>query len=484
METAAVTREHRPYLFYGQTQSLCAECMLVVPAKILFEDGNVYFRKHCKRHGFQKVLISTDIEYYKRCKEYIKPGDMPHVFQTEIRHGCPYDCGLCPDHEQHTCLGIVEIIDECNMKCPVCYAMSGPGKGHAKTMEEIDAMLETLVRSEAEPDIVQISGGEPTIHPQILDVIRLAKSKPIRHVMINTNGMRIANDPEFVEELAKLKKGFEVYLQFDSLRAEALKNIRGGDFREMRRKALENLEKHNISTTLVCVMKKGVNDDEVDDIIEYAMQWKCVRGISIQPVQDVGRNEEFKSGERLTLSEVRRRIVDGRTAFGEHDMVPLPCHPEHISIGYAIKAEGKLTPVTSMISREDFLKGAENSVAFERNTQLKKEFFKTFSLATLGENAAGALHTMLCCLPKIRAPDLTYDNVFRITIIQFMDRHDFCIAAIKRSCVHFVDGGKIYPFETYNMFYRAGAKLPEGIEKVAPGGKPARPGTIKLEMSR
>ncbi len=483
--TKKFIREHRPYLFYGQTQSLCEECMAVVPAKILFQDGNVYFRKLCKVHGMSKTLISTDIEYYKRCKDYIKPGDMPTKFHTEIRRGCPYDCGLCPDHEQHTCLGIIEIIDECNMKCPVCFAMSGPGKGKAKSMPEIEKLLDTLVESEAEPDLVQISGGEPTLHPNILEVIDLAKSKPIRHVMINTNGIRISKDEQFVEELAKRKTGFEVYLQFDSLRPEALVNIRGGDFTSVRRKALENLEKHNISTTLVCVMKKGVNDDEVVELIKYAQQWKCVRGVSFQPVQDVGRNEGFNPENRLTLSEIRRRIVDGDTPFNEHDMVPLPCHPEHISIGYGVKMNGKVVPVTSLISREDFLKGAENSVTFERNKALKQQFFKVFSLGTYNESAPSALKAMLCCLPKIQAPDLSYDDVFRVTIISFMDKYDFCITAIKRSCIHFVEPNKIYPFETYNMFYRDGTIKPDGMG-CGTGPKPVatpKPGAIKLDIA-
>jgi 7,8-dihydro-6-hydroxymethylpterin dimethyltransferase len=475
-------RDNRPYIFYGQTQSLCEECMAVVPAKILFEDGKVYYRKRCKEHGFQKTMVSTDIEYFKRCKDYVKPGDMPQVFQTEILHGCPYDCGLCPDHEQHTCLGLIEVIDECNMRCPVCFAMSGPGKGNAKSMKEIRRLVDTLIESEKEPDVVQLSGGEPTLHPNILEIIDMCKDSPIRHVMINTNGIRIGNDEAFVEELAKRKKGFEVYLQFDSLRAEALTNIRGGDFREQRQKALRMLEKHGISTTLVCVIKNGVNDDEVDDIIEHAQQWKCVRGVSFQPIQDVGRNDGFDPSQRTTLSHIRRRIVDGRSAFGEHDMVPLPCHPEHISIGYAIKSGGTLLPVTSLISKDDFLKGVENSVVFEQENALKRQFFRTYSLATTGENAAEELKMLLCCMPKIDAPNLTYDDVFRITIVSFMDKYDFCISAIKRSCIHFIEDGKIYPFETYNMFYRKEITQGQGAG-CATKPKVVKVGAIKLEMS-
>jgi 7,8-dihydro-6-hydroxymethylpterin dimethyltransferase len=455
-------RAHRDYLFYGQTQSLCEECLALVPTKIIFDDGKVYYRKHCKKHGFQKTLVSTDIDYYKRCKDYIKPGDMPQTFQTEIKRGCPYDCGLCPDHEQHTCLGIIEICDECNLRCPICFADSAPKKGKFKSMEDIEAMMNNLVESEEEPDLMQISGGEPSIHPQIIEIIRMAKSKPVRHVMLNTNGVRIANSKEFVEELSEFKQGFEVYLQFDSMRKEALVNIRGADLRKVREKALANLEEAGISTTLVCVIKKGFNDDEVDEIIEFAQKWKCVRGVTFQPIQEAGRYENFDKNDRTLVSEVRRAVVDGKNGFGEHDMVPLPCHPEHISIGYGVKIKGKVVPITSLISREAFLKGAENSITFESNEVLKKQFFKVFSLDAYGEGTAAKLKTMLCCLPQINTPEnLGYDSVFRVVIIGFMDKYDFCVSAVKRSCIHFITKDRIYPFETYNMFYRDKVVLPQ-----------------------
>lgn len=446
----------RPYIFYGQTQSLCEECLEVVPAKILFQHDNVYFQKRCLEHGVQKTLISTDIEYFKRCKEYLKPGDMPHQFQTEINQGCPHDCGLCPDHEQHSCLALFEIIDECNMHCPVCFANSAPGKGNPRSMEEIEMMLQTLLASEQRPDLVQVSGGEPTLHPQLMDILRRLKASPIRHLMLNTNGIRIARDPHLVEELASLKPGFEVYLQFDSLKAVALQNIRGQDMRNMRQQALEKLEQHNISTTLVCVVRKGVNDDEIGDIIQFAQQWKCVRGITFQPVQDAGRNESDKPTNRITLSEIRSRIVEADNPFGDEDMIPLPCHPENISIGYGIKMGREVVPVTGLLPREELLKGVDNTITFEKSTGLKDAFIKLFSLDACSEQTTDNLQTMLCCLPQIQSGGLTYDNVFRIIIMAFMDKYDFDISSVKRSCTHFVEpNGKIYPFDTWNLFYRA-----------------------------
>lgn len=449
-----MTRKHRPYIFYGQTQSLCEKCMAVVPAKIIFQNNQVYYHKRCLEHGAQKTLVSTDVNYFLKCKEYLKPGDMPSLFQTKINRGCPHDCGLCPDHEQHSCLAIFEINDECNLTCPTCYANSAPGLGNFRSMAQIQCMLDTLIESESEPDLVQISGGEPTLHPQIIDILNLIKKSKVRHLMLNTNGVRIANEPEFVEQLAAIKPGFEVYLQFDSLQNKALRIIRGTGLLNSRMRALDALEKHNISTTLVCVVQKGVNDEEVGEIIDFAMQYRCVRGVTFQPIEHAGRHDDA-SQHKITLSEIRTRIIEADNPFTHDDMIPLPCHPENISIGYGLKMAGKVTPVTGMIPKDVLLKGVDNTITFEKNPQLKSAFMDLFSLDMCSEKTLENLQTLLCCLPKIESPELGYDNVFRIVIMEFMDKYNFDLGSIKRSCVHFVEpDGKIYPFETWNMFYR------------------------------
>src|SRR3954463_4809691 len=188
----------RDYLFYELTSSLCATCLRKVEAKVVIQDQNVFMLKRCPEHGFAKVLISTDAEYYKLTRATIKPGQMPLKFNTPIKWGCPYDCGLCPDHEQHSCLSLIEICDYCNLRCPICYAESGPERQQFRSLEQIEFMLDAVVRNEGKPDVVQLSGGEPTMHPDFFKVIELAKERPIRHLMINTNGVRIAKEEDFV----------------------------------------------------------------------------------------------------------------------------------------------------------------------------------------------------------------------------------------------------------------------------------------------
>jgi len=454
----APLRRSRPYVFWGQTTSLCETCLALVPAKIEIRDNEVWYAKRCERHGTHSTLISTDAAYWRLCKDYIKPGDRPLSLQSHTEFGCPYDCGLCPDHEQHSCLALIEINEHCNLTCPVCFADSSPARGKHLPLATIERMVDALVASEGEPDLVQLSGGEPTLHPDFFAVLDAVRARPVRHVMVNTNGIRIAQEPDFAARLAEHKRGLEVYLQFDSLKREALMDLRGADLRRVRQEALENLERHNVSTTLVVTVKRGVNDDEIGEIVRHALTWRCVRGVTFQPVQDAGRNLGFDKSRRIVLSDIRRRIVEDSGVLGADDMVPLPCNPETISIGYGLRNGTSVLPVTSLIPREEFVAIAPNAITFEKYPILREKFVELFSLSSGANNASQRLTEFLCCLPKVAVPaGLGYENVFRVAIVQFMDRFNFCLAGVKRSCIHFVTpAGQIIPFDTYNLFYRDG----------------------------
>jgi 7,8-dihydro-6-hydroxymethylpterin dimethyltransferase len=452
-------RRSRPYIFWGQTESLCETCLTLVPAKIQIHGDEVWYEKRCRQHGVLTTLVSTDAAYWRRCKEFIKPGDRPLSLQHNTEFGCPYDCGLCPDHEQHSCLALIEVTDHCNLTCPVCFAESSPARSGFLPLKTIESMLDALVASEGEPDLVQISGGEPTLHPEIFAILDAVRARPIRHVMINTNGVRIAREPDFVARLAQNKRGFEVYLQFDSLQRDALVNLRGADLRRIRLRALENLELHGISTTLVATVKRGVNDHEIGDIVRHALSWRCVRGVTFQPVQDAGRNENFnKETDRIMLSEIRRRVVE-TGVFGEDDMIPLPCNPESISIGYGLRNGDTVLPVTSLIPQQQLVDIMPNTISLEKHPVLREKFIELFSLSSGPLNTGQRLSELLCCLPQFEAPaSLGYENVFRVTIVQFLDRFNFCVGNVKRSCIHFVTpNGQIIPFDTYNLFYRDGS---------------------------
>ena len=446
----------RDYIYYDHTISLCIECHRQISAKIIFEQGNVYLTKTCKQHGFQKVLIATDIEYYKQIRNYNKASEYPRKPHTETIYGCPYDCGICPDHEQHSCLTLIEVTDRCNLTCPTCYASSSPTHGRHRTLEEIERMFDAIVASEGQPDVVQLSGGEPTIHPEFFKILDIAKTKPIKHLMVNTNGIRIANDPGFAEQLATYMPDFELYLQFDSFKPEALQQMRGKDLTDIRKRALDNLNRLNLSTTLVVTLQKGLNDDEIGTIIEYALQQKCVRGVTFQPTQVSGRLQHFNPAtDRLTPTEIRQKILQQTNIFQPNDLVPVPCNPDALTMAYALKLAGQVQPLTRLIDPEVLLNSSRNTIVYEQDEALHGYVMKMFSTGNSPVSATETFNQLLCCLPNVVAEGLSYNNLFRVIIMNFMDAYDFDVRAIKKSCVHIVDtDGKIIPFETMNLFYR------------------------------
>ena len=438
------------------TTSLCSQCLKQVGAKIIFQNHNVYLLKSCQDHGSEKALIATDIDYYKKCRDYLKPSDLPKKFNTKVEHGCPYDCGLCTDHEQHSCVSIIEITDRCNLTCPTCYAGSSPYYGRHRTLDEVKTMFDIVVENEGEPDIVQISGGEPTIHPNFFEILDYAKTLPIRHIMINTNGIKIATDDSFTERLNEYMPGIEIYLQFDSFKSSVLTKLRGKDLQDNRKKALKKLNQLNIQTTLVATIERGQNNDEIGQIVDFAIKQKCVRGVTFQPTQFAGRVEKFiPEKHKYTLTEIRQDLLEQTNIFQPNDILPVPCNPDSIAMAYALKLDGKVQPLTSLLDPDIFLNSSGNTILYEQDKNLQKEMLKVFSTSQTGKTLTKNLNTLLCCLPKISAPNLSYENIFRVIVLKFMDAYDFDVRSVKKSCVHIVHkDGRMIPFETMNLFYR------------------------------
>ncbi len=450
-------------LYLCATQSFCHLCgnlEKLIDTHIVTKDDKVYLRKFCPKCDESFVKISDDFDYYKKCDEYLKAPDLPEKSLTPVKKGCPYDCGVCPQHQNHPCLALFNITDECNMKCNICYHSSEPGLGNHKTMDDIEQMLKILLEVESEPDLIQITGGEPTIHPDIIEILKYLKNSPVRHLMLNTNGIRIATDEKFVKQLKALGGGFEIYLQFDSLDKDSLVDIRGTDMTKVRLDAVAMLEKYNISTTLVSVIKKGINENQIPDIIEFSRKYRCIRGVVFQPVQVAGRVEA--SGDfNINLSQIRQIIVDDeKNPFEADDMIPLPCDPHKICVGYGAKTidnnsnYANIFPVTSKIPKE-VVTNQKGTVSFEQDRGFVKTVIETVSLDTaMGEAIVKdkIKSKLFCCWPDFLSPaDMGYENVYRIVIMEFSDINNFDTTNIKRECNFMIEKNKVIPFSTYNM---------------------------------
>ncbi|EKE06484.1 MAG: hypothetical protein ACD_18C00347G0009 [uncultured bacterium] len=451
----------RNYIYHESTTSICPKCLKVIPTKIVIKDEKVFLHKFCKEHGLQEELFEENVEYHLSKREFDKPGT-PCKTQTITEKGCPFDCGLCPQHDQHTCIALIEVTNKCNLGCPTCYANSG--KGEPLAVAKISEMLDFLVDSEGgESEILQISGGEPTVHPEIIEIIKTAREKKIKYIMLNTNGIRIAEDEEFVKELSQFKGKFEVYLQFDGFDKSTYTHLRGRDLLETKLKAIENLRKYEIPITLVTTLDKGYNDDQIGKIIEFGTETKGIRGINFQPVTYFGRLREINTKNRLTLSGVIKKIEEqAPDLFQKGDIIPLPCNVERVAVTYMVKSDKKkFVPITRKIKVKSYLPLIDNTFAFDADRILKEKSNEVFS-GIGGCNCTNFIKDVKNIIPasfllKSQEEKIKYidENTFRISVTSFIDVYNFDMKSMQKECVHIITPElKKIPFSAYNMFHR------------------------------
>lgn len=443
----------KPYDVLEATLGLCPECLETIPAKIVRQDGRVYLRKHCPRHGAQTELLEHDAAYYTRRNEFSRPGSGCKL-QTERARGCPFDCGLCPEHEQHTCIGLIEVTDDCDLGCPVCYAAAVPGT-HLP-LATIRRMIDFYIDSEhGRAEILQLSGGEPTNHPEILEIIRHARTAGLAYVMLNTNGLRLAGDPAFVQELAGFVGGFEIYLQFDGLSAASSHTLRGADLVRPKLAAIEALGRHQIPTTLVMTVQAGVNDGELGEVLAFAMRQPHVRGVNFQPAAFFGRRPDTAPGrERSTLTGILHRIEQqtaGLVRAG--DFVPLPCDVDRVAVNFLYRSGGEYRPILRGVDCRKYLPHIRNTFNF-RAEEFLQEARAEIACCNLGELLKFLSPQFL---RKSRPERVAYinQNLFRLSVVSFVDAYNFDLKSMQKECVHVItpDLRKI-PFSAYNLVHR------------------------------
>jgi len=474
--TAKVDRDE---VFLEYTKSICPICKTVVDAEVNVRDNRVILRKRCREHGLFEALVYSDAELYVAQQRFNKPGTIPLEFQTEVREGCPLDCGMCPEHKQHACLGLIELNSGCNLDCPICFADSGhQPDGFALTYEQVEFMLERFVAAEGSPEVVQFSGGEPTIHPRILDFIALAGTKGIRVVMLNTNGIRIARDAHFARELGRLKP--HIYLQFDGFELETHLAIRGKDLRADKELALARCAEEGLTVTLVCAVEKGVNEHELGAIVRFGVLHPAVNSVAFQPVTHSGRHLEFDPLERLTNADVMKLVAAQVPEwFRLDDFVPVPCcFPSCRSMSYAFVDGETVVPFTRLLEIEDYLDYVSNRIYPDKAVRSALE--RMFSSSA----TPGAERALLACecfgIDLVGELDQLEQKVFTLVVQDFQDAYTLNVRQLMKCCIaEITPDGRLIPFCAYNSVgYREQVRAQLSgveVEPVVPNAKPLQP---------
>ena len=447
-------KQDADFVFHDLTRSICPECKGVIDAQIIIRENKVYMRKRCPTHGWFEGIISSDAEMYVNSIKFNKPGTIPLEFSTEVKDGCPLDCGLCPEHKQHICLGIIEVNTACNLNCPVCFANAGIG--FSLTLEQAEGMLDRFIEIEGDPEVIQFSGGEPTIHPQLLDMIQAAKDRGVRQVMVNTNGVRIAKDDKFLESLARLKP--VIYFQFDGLRRETYRTIRGEDLLDTKLKALDRMQQVGLDAVIVAAIEHGVNVDEVGALLEFGLDHPAVRGAVFQPVTHVGRHIEFDPMQRVTIPDVIHGIVEQtKGRFVLEDFVPVPCCFPTCQVNSYVYVNGDTTtPLPRMLDLEQYLDYITNRALPKTPDAavIREALEGLWSASAVAGTEKTADQFQCACGPGLETgfePAHLKDHIFQIAIKDFLDPYTFNVKQVMKCCVGIlVPDGRVIPFCAYN----------------------------------
>jgi uncharacterized radical SAM superfamily Fe-S cluster-containing enzyme len=361
----------RPYTPLRMVLTICGVCCSedpdreidyetdILQGNLVAQDGAVLLRRFCRRgHGEVVSLYEEDAQLWEGLQGWRIPTRTINPDRPGNVRPIPmgYLDGLGDLQTQHSCILLLDVTETCNLQCPTCFAASGPGLNKHARLDHLLRTLDAAIEREGgRVDALMLSGGEPTVHPAIVELIEAATRRAVTRVVLNTNGIRIARDDRFMDRLARLRDRVEVYLQFDGFRAETYLFHRGEDLREIKAEAIRRLTDARIFTTLAVAVAKGVNDDETGAIVDYAFATDYLSGVAFQPMFVTGRSNPIDPMDRATTTGTIRRLGEqtgGRV--GPDDFIALPCsHPDCSSLTYFVRADdGGYRSVVQMIGRE------------------------------------------------------------------------------------------------------------------------------------
>jgi len=445
-----------------KTESLCPVCMKRIEAFVTIENNNVYMNKKCQEHGSWKVLLWRDAELYQKWGEACVHADPVENTMKEKEHGCPFDCGLCPDHEGGTCTAVMEITNSCNMACPICFAQAGQIEPFNPGMEEIRAMYQTILDSGGICS-VQLSGGEPTVRDDLPEIIRMGKSMGFKHIQVNTNGIRISEDYEYLKALKDAGADL-VYLQFDGTREDIHLFTRGREMLSVKESAIENCRQAGMGGLLVPVIVRGLNDDNIGDILRYAKsKMPVVKGIHFQPASWFGRfpYEQPSDDKRMTLPDVLKSLIEQTDDGFEMDhFIPRKRFDSHCAFSslFLLDYENRLHAATK-IGEESKQLIRERMEAY-KSAKTEKDNSDYF---TNGANTFTDKHWRMGEKGKSgdwEAIERIRDYRLSISGMPFQDVWNIDIDRLKGCCVHVVGTeNRLIPLCAYHLTAADGSRI-------------------------
>jgi len=478
-----------------KTHSLCPECLSIIEADLVEDNGRLLIKKRCEKHGeYEDVYWSSYDDYVKAMAWYAEGTKLSNP-RTRSTKGCPFDCGICDNHKSHTVLAIIDLTNRCNLNCPICFASANnPNVPYIYEVSttQVKGMIDNLAsNSPIQPKGLQFSGGEPTLRDDLPELIMYAKEKGIHHIEVNTNGIRLAKDLEYFKSLKGAGMS-SLYLSFEGVTSKPYVVSKGIDLLDMKLKVLENARKIGLdSLILVPTVAKGVNDDQVGEIIKFAVKNKdIVRCVNFQPISFAGRIEAGdRQRLRITIPEVLELVekqTDGQIKKDDFytcpTVVPLAralgslkekAYPEfsnHPACGMAtfiFVEDEEIVPITRYVDIEKFMQAMNDM--WKTSQKGKRTTAKIKLVGSLRHVRFGILKDLLNDIFRegsYEALGKLMRRTIMIGIMHFMDLYNFDLERVQMCNIHYaLPDGTIRPFCTYNTIHRPVVEEKFGIPK-------------------
>jgi len=483
------------------TQSVCPVCNEILDATVYEHDGQVWMSKLCPEHGQYHELLSSDKDFFlkRRRTHFDLPSGVktPH---TKSNANCPHDCGLCSQHRSTPCMVNIDLTNRCNLKCPICFAnANATGQVCEITMDQLEMMLDRAMNIKPHPPVsIQYAGGEPTVHPQFLDALRMARDKGVLDIQAATNGIRFAKSLEFAEAAAEA--GLDVaYLQFDGVSDDIYEQTRGRPLWDLKLQAIENMRKAGIMVTLVPTIVRGFNDHQLGDILKFAIEnTDVVTAVSFQPVSLTGRIDESRRLEmRYTMADMARDLQEQTgildmyqdwypfsiinpisrllEAVTETPKIHFNCHAHCGAASYLLvdRETHEAMPITRFLDIETAMHDLNNEAEAIENHPWRKKLTKLQIMRKLKKHfdpdkaPAGLEFDHLIDFvntfvesgerPEQRRRGHVYHllgdrfDVMLLAAMHFQDSYNFEIDRVQNCVIHYAaPDGNFYPFCTWN----------------------------------
>jgi uncharacterized radical SAM superfamily Fe-S cluster-containing enzyme len=468
---ALPSRGQSTHTYFSATRSLCRICRQTVEAKVLFRDGAVYFDKFCPSHGKQEALVSSSVEWYLDALSFLGRATPPVPLKPVSEAGCPFDCGPCSSHQQRTFLPVVPITSACNLDCPICYTINRNRDPYNISTDEMRRLLDRLTAHPEGLDIINFTGGEPTLHPELPELLRMSRDAGIRRLTVSTNGLKLL-DEEYVKKLASLDA--RIVLSFDTFRPSTDRSLVGADTVALKLHVLDLLQKHDVATTILPAVARGFNDDETGKLLDLVLTRPNILSLEMHTLAFTGQGAVgFSRQGRITIPDLHRQLdlaTGGRITT--MDFVPSPlAHPHCYSICYLLcLGGGDFVPLTRLLSREKLFGLLGPSLYLEPREELEEVFREMIDalwadpgVIPQSERALATIKRLISDLypegpqkPSARERQkIAERSVKAIYIHSHMDEETFDVSRIMKCCVAVPEeDGTSIPTCSYNVLYR------------------------------